>query len=71
MRVSVTRHTTLARDTVPRGWTPHNPDTSIQVLVNLIPYNENGLGLPGASEGELFHAPRAEDVYAFQVRVRV
>ena len=36
------------------------------MLVNLIPYNENGLGLPGASEDELFHAPRAQDVYAFQ-----
>ena len=56
MRVSVTRHTTLARDTVPRGWPFHNPDTSIQVLVNLIPYNENGLGLPGASEDELFQS---------------
>ena len=36
------------------------------MLVNLIPYNENGLGLPGASEDELFHAPRTEDVHAFQ-----
>ena len=36
------------------------------MLVTLIPYNENGLGLPGASEDELFHAPRTEDVHAFQ-----
>ena len=36
------------------------------MLVNLIPYNENGLGLPGASEDELFHALRTEDVHAFQ-----
>ena len=33
------------------------------VLVNLIPYNENGLGLPN---GELFQASRQEDIYAFQ-----
>ena len=35
-----------------------------EVLVNLIPYNENGLGLPGADG--LFHAPAMEDVHAFQ-----
>lgn len=40
--------------------------TRDEVLVNLIPYNENGLGLPGASEDALFHAPRTEDVHAFQ-----
>ena len=33
------------------------------VLVNLIPYNENGLGLPG---GALFQSARMEDVYVFQ-----
>ncbi len=33
------------------------------VLVNLIPYNENGLGLPN---GQLFEASPMEDVYAFQ-----
>ena len=33
------------------------------VLVNLIPYNENGLGLP---DGPLFQPSRLEDVYAFQ-----
>ena len=33
------------------------------VLVNLIPYNENGLGLPG---GPLFRSARIDDVYAFQ-----
>ena len=33
------------------------------VLVNLIPYNENGLGLPG---GPLFRSARLEDVHAFQ-----
>ena len=31
--------------------------------VNLIPYNENGLGLPG---GGLFRSAQMDDVYAFQ-----
>ena len=33
------------------------------VLANLIPYNENGLGLPG---GALFQSARMEDVRAYQ-----
>merc|ERR1719313_3195370 len=36
------------------------------VLVNLIPYNDNGLGLPG---GALFAPPEMESVYAFQRRL--
>ena len=35
-------------------------------LVNLIPYNENGLGL---APGEFFQRPRLDDVYAFQRRL--
>ena len=34
-----------------------------EVLVNLIPYNENGLGLPGEQP---FQSARLDDVYAFQ-----
>ena len=37
-----------------------------EVLVNLIPYNDNGLGLPG---GALFRPPPIERVYAFQRRL--
>ena len=33
------------------------------MLVNLIPYNENGLGLPGEQP---FQAAKLDDVYAFQ-----
>ena len=35
-------------------------------LVNLIPYNENGLGL---APGEFFQRPRLDDVHAFQRRL--
>jgi 23S rRNA (adenine2503-C2)-methyltransferase len=40
-----------------------HPFRRSEMLVNLIPYNENGLGLPG---GELFRASERANVYAFQ-----
>ena len=39
------------------------PFARTDVLVNLIPYNENGLGLPTAV---LFRSSKMEDVHAFQ-----
>ena len=39
------------------------------MLVNLIPYNENGLGLPEAHGGALFRSALLPDVHAFQRRL--